>query len=767
MTAGLRRLAAAVAVAVLAAVVSPSAFAQDGQDRPTYLDPERSVPARAADLVARMTLEEKIGQLAMVDLSRLMGDGPWDRGPLNEGWVDAVLAEAQVGSLLAGGNGAPVPDDPSGWATTIDALQRRALDASRLGVPILFGVDAVHGHAQVRGATVQPHQLGLAASFDVELVEEVARATAHDVAATGVTWNFAPVADLGRDARWGRTYETFGEAPALAAEMAAAHVRGQLSVPRVAPTVKHFVGYGQAERGDDRAPAGLTLRELRDTHLPPFAAAVEAGAPTVMVASGAVDGVPVHASRFLLTGVLRGELGFRGVTLSDWADVDKLAGVHRVAPDRVAAVAMALNAGVDVVMLPHDAAGFVSDLRAAVRAGLVAEARIDEAASRVLELKLRLGLFETPFVSAQDAPSLVGAHRELARRAASASAVLLENRADALPLTGVSRIVVTGHGADDPAAHVGGWTLGWQGPPPGDAPRVVTVAHGLREGAPAGVTVEHAPPSGPPPTALTADDLTGDDLTGDDTAVVLVLAEPPYAEGLGDSDDLSLPAEQIAFAERVAVSLDDERLVVVLLAGRPIVLPSIVQRRADAILMAWLPGSEAGPAVADLLYGRTSPSGRLPVTWPASAGQLPITGDAAPSEAPLAPRWPVGHGLGYTDVSYRDARAELDGELVRLSVVARNDGEVAADEVTLAHVRFPVVSVVTPRELLVGFGRTRLEPGEERRVQLRTPLARLARVPGDVGSGAAPQVAAGRYAFELGGEVVEIELPGCAPTDCF
>lgn len=753
MTIGLRA-AACVAVALLAA----APLARGEALPPRYLDSELPAAVRAADLLDRMTLEEKIGQMAMVDLGRLMGRGPWDRGPLNDGEVRAIVEEAGVGSLLAGGNSAPVPDDPLGWARTIDALQRRAMDGSRLGIPILFGVDAVHGHAQVRGATVMPHQLGLAATFDVELVEAIGRATARDLAATGVTWNFAPVADLGRDPRWGRTYETFGASRAVAAELVAAHVRGQGSVPGVAATVKHFVGYGQAERGDDRAPAALTLRELRETHLPSFEAAIDAGAPVAMAGSGAVDGVPVHASRFLLSDLLRSELGFGGVTVSDWGDVDKLATVHRVARDDVEAVAMAVGAGVDVVMLPHDAAGFAAALREAVARGLVDEARVDRAVARVLELKIRLGLFEDPFVGEAAAPSIVGAHRALARRAATASAVLLTNRDAALPLADVGRVLVTGHGADDPSAHVGGWTLGWQGPPDGSRPPgVATVAEGLETRAPAGTEVEVVAPTDP---TLDARAELAD-------AVVLVLSEPPYAEGAGDSDDLALAPFQDAFARRLSGSLDDARLIVVLLAGRPIVLPDAVLERADALLMAWLPGSEGGPAIADLLYGRRSPSGRLPLAWPAAAGQVPVTADRAVSEAPTRRRWPLGHGLGYASFRYDDARADVVGDAVRLAVTVTHVGETPAEVVTIARVRFPVLPVVTPSEQVVAFARTRLDPGASRRVELRVPLSRLARVPGDVGSRATPRVASGRYAFEVGGAVVHVDVPGCDPAACF
>jgi beta-glucosidase len=428
-----------------------------------YQDPAQSPEARAEDLLARMTLEEKVGQMTQVNVTRLMGSGEWDRGPLNEAWLEHIFAKLHVGSILSGGGAAPLPNTPRAWAEMTNELQRHALEHSRLGIPLIYGVDAVHGHNNVLGATIYPHNLGLAATWNPELAERIAFATARDVRATGIHWNFAPVADLGRDPRWGRFYETFGEDPLLAGALVAASVRG-LENGSVAATVKHFLGYGAPNAGRDRAPAFIPNRLLFELHLPPFAAGFEAGARTVMVNSGAVNGVPAHASRHLLTELLRGKLGFGGVVVSDWSDIHKLVTVHGVARDFAHAVEMSIGAGVDMYMVPYDAQTFTATLLELVRAGRVSEARIDEAAGRILTLKFALGLFEQPYVDAAEAERIiVEQDRALAYEAAVQSITLLENDG-VLPLgEGARRILVTGPSADSVANQMGGWTIGWQG----------------------------------------------------------------------------------------------------------------------------------------------------------------------------------------------------------------------------------------------------------------------------------------------------------------
>ncbi|GBF06724.1 beta-glucosidase-like glycosyl hydrolase [Deinococcus aerius] len=665
-----------------------------------YLDPSLPAERRVADLLGRMTLEEKVGQLAQIDVLRLMGQGEWDRGPLNPEWMENVLARQHVGSLLSGGGNAPVPNTPAAWARMTNDLQRYAIEHSRLKIPILYGVDAVHGHNNVVGATIFPHNLGLGATFDPPLARRIGEVTARALRATGITWNFSPDADLGRDPRWGRFYETWGEDPLLASSMVAENVRGQqgdtLGPNAVAATLKHFAGYGAPIGGKDRADARLTDAELRAVHLPPFQAGLAAGVAAVMVNSGSVNGVPGHASGKLLTDVLRKNLGFTGVTISDWEDVTRLQTVYKVAPTYRDAVRLALTAGVDVSMVPHDARGFTGAVLDLVRAGEVPVSRIDEAAGRVLNLKFRLGLFERPYVDPAGAEAAVTAGRDLALRAARESVTLLATDGRTLPLgKTVKNVLVVGERARDPRSQLGGWTVGWQGLPEGESTRAITVLDGMKAVVPPGTSLAYSPTVPAKPSVDT---------------LVVVVGEPPHAEGEADNPGLALPDTDLALL-RAAVATG-KPVVAVLLAGRPLVLPENVRTRLAALVMAYLPGSEGGRAIADVLYGNTNPSGRLPFTWPRSATQVPGTYDEPfPGGTPL---YPFGYGLSYTTFSYSGLRATGDS----ITVNVTNIGKVAGAHTVLAFAR--PAGAASPLKL-AAFGRVVLGPGEARNVSLSLP----------------------------------------------
>ncbi len=681
-----------------------------------YQDARLPVEARVQDLLGRMTLPEKVGQLAQIDVTRLMGTGEWDRGPLNPEWLKTVLDEDHVGSLLSGGGAAPKPNTPGAWAQMTDDLQRYALERSRLHIPILYGTDAVHGHNNVLGATLFPHNLGLAASFDPDLARQIGAVTVRALRATGVTWDFAPVADVGRDPRWGRFYETFGEDPGLVSAMVAASVeglQGDLGPASVAATLKHFVGYGAPDGGRDRSDATIAAASLRDVQLPPFRAGLAAGALSVMVNSGPVNGVPVHASHDLLTDVLRGQLNFTGVALSDWEDMGRLQSVYHVAPTYQDAVRQALTAGVDVSMVPHDAPGFTGAVLNLVRAGQLPESRVDEAAGRVLALKFRLGLFEHPY-AAGNADAAVTAGKDLAARAARASITLLKNEGSALPLGGTGRVLVVGERANDARTQLGGWSVGWQGVPDGESAPAVTVLSGLKRALPGGMRLAFDADLAQPPAADT---------------IVAVVGENSGAEGKADNPDLSLPPTDLGLLRRALKS--GKPVVAVLLAGRPILLPPDVRGQLAALVMAYLPGSEGGRAVADVLYGNTNPSGRLPFSWPASVGQLK-GGDA--------PLYPYGAGLSYTTFSEGNLRAQPPKDnQVTLSVDVTNTGKVAGAHTVLAFLR--------PERRLAAFGHVILQPGETRSVRLNFPFSRLV--------AAQP----GTYGVQVGDQSTTLELP--------
>jgi beta-glucosidase len=746
------RVAATAVATALALVVGAAAagggvaLAERNAAQPVFREAKAPVDERVADLVRRMTLEEKVGQMTQIAVTRLRGDCEWTNGAWRPDCLKAVFDEAKTGSILSGG-GMPPPDNtPEDWAEMVNFLQRYAIKNHRLDIPIIYGVDAVHGHNNVIGATIFPHQIGLGATWDPVLHEELGAATAKVVKATGPTWNFAPVADLARDMRWGRYYETYSEDPYLAGSLAAKTIRGMQASGEVAATVKHFAGYSEPINGHDRMPADMSMRYLQDTHLPAYKAAIDSGAQTLMVNSGAVNGVPAHASRYLLTDVLRKQWGFKGVVISDWEDIRVLMTRYRLATDYKHAIALTVNAGVDMAMEPYFAKDFTSNLLAAVDDELVSRQRIDQAVSRILSLKFRQGLFENPYVDPSNAnQAVVGADLGLARKAATESLVLLRNQNSILPFgDSTRRIVVTGESADNLANQMGGWTIGWQGMSETDGVPGTTVLAGLKAGAPTGTTVEHAKTKA---EAVEA--------TKNADAAVVVIGEKPGAEGPNDKEVPSFTTEQQDLVE--ALQATGKPVVAVLLTGRPLVLGGV--NRAGALVAAWLPGSEGGNAVADVVFGKANPSGRLSVSWPKTTGDVPmyyqyLPGNNMGESSGYDPQYAFAHGLSYTTYEIRSASVASstvprDGT-VRVSVTVANTGARAGDMVVPVYVSQPVSAGLVPDKRLVAYTRVTLAPGEEKTVGLSFPAARLAVTPGDVNGSGKPRVLPGSYEVVAG-----------------
>ncbi len=607
---GTRRLAALVSAALL--LVAPAASGSGTDPIPPYRDPSLSVQERVDDLLARMDLPDKLGQMTQAERSVISPE---------------QLAEHRVGSVLSGGGSAPTPNTPEAWADMYDAYQAAAL-ATPLGIPMIYGVDAVHGHSNLAGATIFPHNIGLGATRDPDLVERIGRATALEVAATGPTWNFAPCLCVARDDRWGRTYESFSEDPELVAAMARIIVGYQGEVlgagrASVLATAKHYVGDGGTEGGVDQADTRISEEELRTIHLLPFEAAIELGVGSVMISFSSFDGEKLHGHHYLITDVLKGELGFSGFVVSDWAGVDQLDGLEGFT---TAEVATAINAGVDMVMVPHDYVGFIARLREAVETGLVPMERIDDAVRRILTKKLELGLFESPYAD-RELIELIGSdeHRALAREAVAKSLVVLTNDG-ILPLRGLSRVLVVGPKADDVGAQAGGWTLQWQGVS-GTIPGGTSIHQAIRDAIGAEVEIVRSP------SAVNVD--------GDFDAAIVVVGESAYAEYMGDRPDgVVLPRADRTVLSRVeALGVPT---VVVVISGRPIDLGG-TEAWANAVVAAWLPGSE-GAGVTDVLFGHVEPSGRLPMSWPATPEQQPI--NVGDGQVPL---FEFGHGIDSWD----------------------------------------------------------------------------------------------------------------------
>jgi beta-glucosidase len=711
----------AVLVAVAAALSTGSATREaSAQATPAYLDASLSPEQRADDLLTRLSLREKAGQMTQINATSLQGNAgdPWDRGELNPDVLSVVLKDNQAGSILSGGGASPTVNSPRAWAEMTNAIQQYAIANQEHGIPIIYGIDAVHGHNNVLGATMFPHQFGLGAAYDTRLARRLAEATAADVRATGIHWNFGPVADIWRDLRWGRSYEPFSEAPLAAGDLVAAAVRGYQghdlsSKESVAATVKHFIGYSAPDNGKDRQNATISERELRDEHLPSFQRGIEAGTETIMVNSGSVNGVPVHGSRELLTGLLREQLGFEGVVVSDWEDIIKLQTVHGVAATYEDAIVMAINAGIDMSMVPIDATGFTTRLIALVDAGRISQARIDDAVRRILVLKFRLGLFERPYADLDEAEDIEGRHAALAREAAAETLTLLENDGT-LPLQRKDAdVLVTGASADSIVNQLGGWSIGWQGATvPGEVPDGVTVREGIEDAVGSDARVRYAP-GGPDADARAAAVRRA---RGAD-AVIAVVGEPPYAEGEGDTDTAALPDGQAELLD--ALEATGTPVVVVVIAGRPLIMNAQLDGAAAA-LMAYLPGTQGGRAVADALFGNVNPSGRLSVTWPKSIAQAPLTHDRLPGE-PYDPRYPFGHGLSYTRFGYSGLEARARGHRVDVTLRVSNKGRRAGAHTVLLFASKPGAADF-PASRLVAYRKLWLKPGGKRTEKLSFTL---------------------------------------------
>jgi beta-glucosidase len=576
-----------------------------------YLDRTASPERRADDLLGRMTVDEKIGQMTQADSGSLPSSAP--------------VRELFLGSVLSGGDSEPPDVSAQGWAATVAEFQKQAL-ATRLRIPIIYGIDAVHGHSNVRGATVFPHNIGLGCARNPKLVEDVARITAAEIAATGMHWNFAPCIAVPQDERWGRTYEGFGESPELASLLGPPFIRGtqgpSLSDPgRVLASAKHFVGDGGTKGGVDRGDTSGEESALRAIHLQGYKAAIDAGVGSIMVSYNSWNGQKMHGHKRLLTDVLRRELGFRGLLVSDWNGIDELPG------DRDDDVAQAINAGIDMVMAPDSYREFIAALKKNVQGGRVPIARIDEAVRRILVTKFRMGLFERPFGEPSLLPRLGSAeHRGVARQAVRESQVLLVNKNNALPLaTTLSNIVVGGKASDDLGLQCGGWTISWQGAG-GRVTEGTTVLQAIRK-ALGSATVTHSP--------------SGEVAAGAQAAVI-VIGEQPYAEFKGDRQDLSLATEDVQAVKNAKKA--GVPVIVVLFSGRPLILEPILAD-VDALVAAWLPGTE-GDGIADVLFGKYNPTGKLSVTWPQSMAQVPL--NVGPKgEKPPGALFEYGFGLRY------------------------------------------------------------------------------------------------------------------------
>ncbi|MFD5641952.1 glycoside hydrolase family 3 N-terminal domain-containing protein [Streptomyces anulatus] len=614
-----------------------------------YQNAKLPVKQRVADLLGRMSPAEKAGQMTQAERNALRAPGD--------------IAAYDLGSLLSGGGSVPTPNTAAAWAKMTDAYQLRTR-ATRFQIPLIYGVDAVHGHNNVVGATIMPHNIGIGAGRDPRSAERTGAITAKEVRATGVPWDFAPCVCVTRDERWGRSYEAFGEDPALVEAMETV-IQGMQGSPsgkdlhrndKVLGSAKHFVGdggtaYGSSTTGSytvDQGVTEVTREELEAVHLSPFEESVERGVGTVMPSYSSLDvlgddkgPVKMHANAEMINGVLKDRMGFEGFVISDWQAIDQIPG------DYASDVVTSINAGLDMIMVPTAYQDFTKTLKEEVAAGRIAQARIDDAVARILTQKFRLGLFEKPYADTTHLEEVGSAeHRAVAREAVAKSQVLLKNDGAVLPLRTDQKVYVAGSNADDIGNQAGGWTISWQGSS-GRTTTGTTILEGMRKAArtPESVTFSR--------DASAATD-------GYDVGVVVV-GETPYAEGIGDvgnGHDLELTAADRAAVDKVCAAM---KCAVLVVSGRPQLIGDRLGDM-DALVASWLPGSE-GDGVADVLYGRRAFTGQLPVTWPKAEAQLPINvGDAA-----YDPQFPYGWGL----TTLKKPPAGGEPALAALAVAAR------------------------------------------------------------------------------------------------
>ena len=592
-------------------------------------DASQTVDTRVEELLVRMSLDEKIGQMTQVEKNSIQ---PGD------------ITKYFIGSILSGGGGYPNENNtPEGWAEMINRFQDEAL-ATRLGIPLIYGVDAVHGHGNLYGATIFPHEIGLGAANDPQLVEAIGRATAAEMRATGATWNFAPVVAVPQDIRWGRTYEAYSENTDLVAKLASAYIKGLQSEPDgsnadngesiyVLATAKHYLGDGGTKFGTstqnifqpyllDQGDMQVDEGTIRTLYLPAYQAAVDSGAMSVMASFSSWNGTKMHAQKELLTDVLKGELGFKGFIISDWGGMDQ------IDPNYYTAIVTGINAGVDMNMVPYEYVRFIDTMKQAIAKGDIKQERVDDAVRRILTAKFMLGLFDHPKSDATLIASIRSPeHLELAREAVRQSLVLLKNDNEALPVSKeVKSILVAGQGADNIGMQAGGWTIEWQGKMGNGIPGT-TILGGIKAAVPASTQVKY--------------DRFGK-FDEDAEIGIVVVGEEPYTEGVGDTADLHLSQADINAIQNTKPHVN--KLIVVILSGRPLVITDQLDQ-ADAWVAAWLPGTE-GQGISDVLFGDYPFTGKLSYSWPRSNEQLPINmNNVAGKTGCDAPLFPFGYGL--------------------------------------------------------------------------------------------------------------------------
>lgn len=691
------------------------------------IDPPKKseeIDQRVKDLLAKMTLEEKVGQMTQVTLqvvSKVQGTRN-QMHQLDDAKLEEAIKKYHVGSIL---NVYDVAHSIEYWHEIINKIQNIATKETRLGIPVLYGIDAIHGTTYTKGGTLFPQAISMAATWNSDLEKEAGKITAYETRASGIPWNFYPVMDIGRQPLWPRLWETFGEDVYLASQMGKAYIEGaqgnDLNQPdKIATCLKHYVGYSFPINGLDRTPAWISERMLREYFLPTFEAGIKAGSPTIMVNSAEVDGIPGHANYHLLTEILRNELNFKGLVVSDWEDIKRLYTRDKVATSPKEAVKIAVMAGIDMSMVPTDFS-FYDYLLELANEGAVPMWRIDEAVGRILKVKMQLGLFENPFPNIELAKhfackEFTDANLEAARE----SIVLTKNENNILPLSKNLKVLVTGPTANMLSVLNGGWTITWQGNEETLYPQEKnTVLEAIQNkiGKDNVTYIEGTSFDKDINTKLAVAETKNAD------AVILCLGEPTYCETPGNIFDLTLNKAQLDLANKIVET--GKPVILVMLEGRPRLITEI-EPKMNAIVLGFLPGMEGGNAIADVLFGDYNPNGKLPITYPRYPNGITLY-DYKPMEDfdgnGYNPLWQFGYGLSYTKFSYSNLKLSSDeidpSDELTVTVDVKNDGKISGKEVVQLYLTDLYGSVSRPNKQLKGFQKVLLNPGETKTVSFK------------------------------------------------
>ncbi|HEY0763554.1 MAG TPA: glycoside hydrolase family 3 N-terminal domain-containing protein [Pyrinomonadaceae bacterium] len=742
--------------------------------RASRTSPEQNNTQKIEDLLKRMTLEEKVGQMTQLALAMVVSGRDQDV-KIDPAKLEKAIVKYGVGSILNVSDQALTVDK---WRELIGQMQDAATKKTRLGIPMIYGIDSIHGANYVRGATLFPQEIGMAATFNPELMKRAAEIAAIETRAAAIPWSFSPVLDLGRNPLWPRFWETFGEDPYVAKVMGVAFVRGLEGADvsadtAVASSLKHYMGYSFPLTGRDRTPAWIPENYLREYFLPSFDAAVKAGARTIMVNSGEINGVPGHINHHVLTDILRTELGFKGFVVSDWEDIKKLVTTWRIAADEKEATRLAVMAGIDMSMVPNDYS-FADHLVALVKEGAVPQARIDEAVRRILRVKFELGLFEKPMPDASlKAKFGLPEYRDASLAAARESITLLKNNNNVLPLSKNTKVLVTGPTADSLVAMNNGWTWVWQGSEESlfakdrltirkaieakVGPSNVTFVQGTK------ITRGPGPSNGTPTDQEQEVDIAAAvNAARNVDVVVLALGEGSYCETPGNITDLTIGEPQIKLAE--AIKASGKPVVMVLVEGRPRIINRIADG-ANAILLAYNPSDEGGRAIADILFGDVNPSGKLPFTYPRTPNGL-INYDHKPFETEntafgnmaFNPQFQFGDGLSYTTFTYSDLKLGKQtiaaNDELPVSVTVKNTGNRAGKEAVLVFVSDLVASISPPGKRLRRFAKINLDPGQSKTLNFKLRREDLS----FIGSNNKPVLEPGEFEVRIGNQTQKFTL---------